>query len=310
MTGIEREVNAMPKQVLLTGGTGLVGIDLLRELARKGYRVLLMSRRRPPTGLAHVQWLEADLAADQQQTLDSLGRFDFVVHAATVRFAKTEEQLAAMQRVNVGFTKALFEWAGERKVEAVVYISGLNFLRRPLESIVDESHPVAPSTPYAETKLFGETALAKHLKHNHFRGVSLRLSSPMPVEYGQLHETVVKKWIDRAQRGEPIEIHGRGERTQDFVATSDIAAAVVGAIESSTASGIYNVAAGNSLSMLELARLIARQSNAKLNFHGEDCNEAESWNISIEKTRRELGYNPLFTSRTAIERLLSTLDGG
>jgi len=297
----------MGSRVLLTGGTGLVGPDLVTRLAGDGHEVVCLSRRPPPA--AGVTWVEADLAADPGRVLAALPAVDFVVHAAAAREEPPGEELTYLRRVNVEFTEALFGWAAAGRVRAVVYVSGFNILRRPLQPVITEDHPLAPVTPYAVTKHRGELALAGHAARAGFRGVCLRVSSPIPFAYDRLHQTVVKTWVDRARAGRPLVVHGRGERTQDFVATEDVAAAVVGSLRSE-ARGTYNVASGTTLSMRELAELVAARWPVPVRFEGADRLEGERWNISIGRARADLGYRPAYTARAAVERLLAGIAAG
>ncbi|HKA08440.1 MAG TPA: NAD(P)-dependent oxidoreductase [Gemmataceae bacterium] len=297
----------MRGRVLLTGGTGLVGTDILSRLVEDNYEVISLSRRPPIAAWRQVNWIEADLAANHLQILNTLPAVDHVVHAAAAREAVTDADVAQLSTVNIAFTDALFDWAAAKRVATVVYISGFNFLRRPLAAVIDENHPVDPRTPYAASKLRGEVALAEHASQEHFRGVSLRVSSPVPQTYDLLHNTVLKTWIDQARQRGPVTVHGGGERTQDFVATMDVAAAVVLALENSAASGLYNIASGTSVSMLDLAHLIAARWRGPVVFEGTDVNEGERWNISIDKARGGVRYRPQFNSRSAIERLLASI---
>jgi UDP-glucose 4-epimerase len=296
----------MGGRILLTGGTGLVGPDVLGGLIREGYEVVCLSRRPPPPAPA-VNWVGADLADDPEGVLASVPAVDLVVHAAAARAGPPGDELGYLRRVNMAFTEALFAWAGVRRAAAVVYLSGFNILRRPLAPVIDESHPLAPTTPYAVTKHWGELALAEHAARWGFRGVCLRVSSPVPFAGDRLHETVLKAWIDRARRGEPLTVHGRGERTQDFVATADVGAAVAGALGSPAARGTYNVASGTTLAMRELADLVASRWRAPVRFAGDDPNGDERWNLSIDRARRDFGYRPEHTARAAVERLLAAI---
>lgn len=295
----------MGGRVLLTGGTGLVGADVLDRLVRDGYEVVCVNRRRPPEG-PRVTWIAADLAGDPGPFIARLPAADFVVHAAAARTGPSGEELAYLRRVNVDFTAALFDWAAARSVRAVVYVSGFNLLRRPLEPVITEEHPVAPDTPYAITKHEGELALAAHANRGRFRGVCLRLSSPIPFAYDRLHDTVVKTWIDRARAGRPLTVFGPGDRTQDFVATEDIASAVVGSLQRE-ARGTYNVASGTALTMRELAELVAVRWPVPVRFAGDDPNASERWNVSIARARADLGFTPAYTARATIERLLTAI---
>src|SRR5262245_20097216 len=296
----------MRGRVLLTGGTGLVGTDILSRLVEDNYDVVCLSRRPPVTASRQVNWIETDLAANHRQILNTLPAVDHIVHAAATREAVTEADVARLNTVNITFTEAMFDWAAAKRVATVIYISGFNLLRRPLAAVIDEKHPVDPRTPYADSKLRAEVALVEHASQQHFRGLSLRVSSPVPSSYDLLHATVVKTWIDQARQRRVVTVHGGGERTQDFVATTDVAAAVALALENPAASETYNVASGTSLSMLDLANLIAAGWDAPVVFAGTDVNEGERWNISIDKARAGLGYRPQFSARSAIEQLLTT----
>src|SRR5262249_18265596 len=159
---------------------GLVGTDILSRLVEDNYEVISLPRRPPIAAWRQVNWIEADLAANHLQILNTLPAVDHVVHAPPARQAVTGADVTQPSTVNIAFTDALFDWAAAKRVATVVYISGFNFLRRPLAAVIDENHPVDPRTPYAASKLRGEVALAEHASQEHFRGVSLRVSSPVP----------------------------------------------------------------------------------------------------------------------------------
>src|SRR5579859_4655407 len=280
-------------KVLVTGGTGLVGTDILKRLVQDGYEVLSISRRAPSMDSGKVEWIPADFSKDPRRILEDLPSVEYIVHAAAaVRTEKNEDTLAVFRKTNMEFTEALFLWARLKKVTAVIYISGFNILQRPLNSMIAENHPLAPLTPYALTKYWGELALAHHASPNFFRPVALRVSSPIALSFDLLHDTVVKKWIQLARKHQPLLVQGKGNRRQDFVYTTDIAQAVVKAIENPAARGVYHIASGTTISMLELAELIANNWGTEIILQGEDINEEECWNISISRARQELGYEP------------------
>src|SRR6202007_362874 len=123
-----------------------------------------------------------------------------------------------------------------------------------------------------------------------------RLSSPVSAAFNRMPQTVVRKWIEQGISGKPILVYGKGRRTQNFIATSDISSIYNYCINHHCPSGIYTVASANSISMESLARIISKHFNVPLIFEGEDSLENERWNISIEKAKRELNYNPQFDS--------------
>ena len=107
--------------------------------------------------------------------------------------------------------------------------------------------------------------------------------------------------------GQTIQVFGGGGRTQDFVAVSDIANAFLSCVENKQVNGIFNIASGNTISMLQLAQLITEKYGNKFVFTGTDANEDDRWNISIEKASEFLQYKPEFSSVSIISELLKNI---
>ena len=291
------------KKVLLTGGTGLIGTDVRKKLLSCGYRIYLFTRKKVEE--ENLICLEGDMK--NFTDFASLPSCDVVIHCGgAVRLKPDEDDFETYRLVNMEFSEKLFDWCNRiSKKVAVVFFSGFNFLSRPLSDIITEEHDIAPVSIYGMSKYWAETCLFKKAKN--YRPVSLRISSPVAFDFDILHDNVVKKWINSARKEKKIFVFGTGNRTQDFVATQDIAVSVLKIIENNNVDGIYNIASGNQLSMNELAKLIAKHFDADIIHTGDDLNENDRWNISIDKAGRDFGYKPQYTSKSCIIKLLETL---
>ncbi len=296
------------RRILLTGPTGLVGTAVLSRLLADGHQVLAVSRNPPPTKSAQLTWITADLADGADHILAQTPELDAVVHfAATIRVPEHEDPGTWYTRLNTDFSRELFAGCARDTIETVVYASGLNFLRHPLESVITEEHPIALTTPYGASKYLCEQALFELEESAGYRAVSLRLPSPIAFDPSLLHRNVVKIWIEAAKRGEPIRVFGEGSRTQNFVATVDIAEAVALSLSARDARGVFNIASETPLGMRELAELIASRSGATITYDGSDPKESERWDLDGEKAATQLGFVPRFSSRSAIETLLDNV---
>jgi UDP-glucose 4-epimerase len=303
------------KNVLLTGGTGLVGTDILNALVSEGYRVFVISRKEMPACDKKVVWIRGDISNTCNNFFAKLPCVDIVIHAGAAIQVQDkgnefiENEFKIYNTTNMKFSEDLFEWCTSLKNNTpVLFFSGFSFLQKPLMEVIDESHPIAPLTLYAISKYWSEMALFKYSGNSiRYRPISFRIPSPVSFNFNLLHDTVVKKWISRALEKEDITIFGKGERSQDFVATVDIAQAVVKAISCANAKGIYNIASGTSISMKQLADIIAVRYNCKIGFYGSDINENDRWNILIEKSKRDFGYTPTYNSIQAINKLLDCI---
>lgn len=292
-------------KVIVTGGTGLVGRDIVRRLLRQGnVELVLVSRHQPPSQTGRVTWIQHDLSSGQQIPDRLFDGVDYLVHgAAHLAHASGGDYLAAA-RLNFSATTELYAKAINSGVRKIVYLSGLNFLRRPLNPSIDEAHPVGPDTPYAIGKIWGELALSSLLEGSKTVPVALRITSPIPRNVAELHDTVLRRWILAARAGEPLVVFGRGSRCQDYVSTQDIAEAIWGSLNGDGC-GIFNIASGTPTSNAEVARLIAARYDVPVEHRGVDAQEHDVWNVSIDRARKILGYNPSMSSLDAIRALIS-----
>jgi UDP-glucose 4-epimerase len=298
----------MSGHLLVTGGTGLVGSEIVDHLLAAGYSLTLVSRREPQISSERVRWVRADLAGAFESALESIKNVDALIHAAIAKSDRGDvASLGEMLETNLRASDSLFRWCGRQGVGRVVLIGGLNVLSRPLQTPIDESHPVGPATPYGMSKLWTELQLARHAREFGFTPIVLRVSSPIPASFERLPPTVVRTWIEAALNGEPLKVFGTGARAQDFVACADIAQAVLRSLQSSNARGVYHIGSGVSLSMRDLAQMIAASRNTPIVFGGADANESDRWELSVEKARKELDYVPSRSGPQAVEALLRTV---
>ncbi len=111
-------------KVLVTGGAGRLGSNVVKELAETGYGVRIMSRKRQPANLpAAAEWAQADLETGQGLA-DALAGIDMVIHAASSPFKHTRQ-------IDVDGTQFLLEQARVAGVAHVIYISIVGIDRIP-----------------------------------------------------------------------------------------------------------------------------------------------------------------------------------
>ncbi len=111
-------------KVLVTGGAGMLGREVVKQLTATGYRVRIMSRKRQPTNLpSTTEWVQADLETGQG-IADAVTGIDVVVHAASSPFKHTRQ-------IDVEGTRFLLEQARVAGVAHVIYISIVGIDRIP-----------------------------------------------------------------------------------------------------------------------------------------------------------------------------------
>src|SRR5215471_8218740 len=113
-------------KVLVTGGAGMLGREVVTQLTATGSGVRMMSRkRRPPNVLSTTEWAQADLETGQG-VADVVAGIDVVVHAASSPFRHTRQ-------IDVDGTRFLLEQARAAGVAHVIYISIVGIDRIPYD---------------------------------------------------------------------------------------------------------------------------------------------------------------------------------
>ena len=290
--------------IFLTGATGLVGSQLTEALSQHSFRVKALSRNKQ-LQVKGVEWIVSDILSSDLMLCKQLEGADVIIHnAACLKAGNTTAELEEIQKVNVDFTERLLNCAVQVNIKKIIFTSGFNLVKKPLPDLISETAALNPTTPYAKSKYIGEQLMQEYAAKYALNMNILRLSSPVNLNVHLLPETVVKRWILQSVNNQTIQIHGNGNRTQDFVAVSDIANAFLSCIEYENVNGIFNIASGNTISMIQLAELITKKYGNNYIFTGIDENENDRWNISIEKANKLLQYKPEFSSLSIISELI------
>ncbi len=290
--------------IFLTGGTGLVGTQLLSALQMKNYNITVISRN-IFSNTNCTKYIKFDILTDNiDKIIPHIREADIIIHnAACINSEKTEREIVEMRKVNFQFTNELFDLAVKSSVQKIIYTSGFNLIKKNTD-IINEESEIEPETEYAKSKYFAESLLKRKCSENDINYNILRLSSPITNRLDLMPNTVVKKWINTSLNKEIIKVFGNGQRRQNFVHVSDIADAFIKCINMPKVNGIFNIASGSNISMLEMAQAISRKFGTSYEFEGEDEKGAENWNISIDKAKNMLGFEPKFSSLQALDDLI------
>jgi nucleoside-diphosphate-sugar epimerase len=145
-------------EVLVTGGSGLVGRSLVRHLVAAGQQVRILSRtgRCMPHPLVSAHRGDLLRADDVRAAL--LG-CTAVFHCAAELFDTTK-----MQATNVTGTQVLFDLARQQRVRFFCHLSSVGVIGKVAVRLVDETTPCDPMNHYEETKLAAEKIVGAGLE--------------------------------------------------------------------------------------------------------------------------------------------------
>lgn len=297
------------KRVLVTGGAGFIGSELVRQLLEKGYQVriaddLSKTEARIPS---HCEFMQVDLT-DKKSALLAMDKTDCSIHLAAKigGIGYFHKYPATILSENNKMYSAVFEGAVKKKVKRIIYVSS---------SVVFESTSSFPSqekdikripppiSAYGFSKLIGEwycRAFNDEFGLNYtiirpFNAYGINEAPKEEVGYAHVIPDLIKKILSGQY---PLELLGNGKQTRCFTHVSDIARGIILALESPKAiNEDFNLGSEKEIKILNLAKLIYSFCGTKKPFKVKYV-KGFKYDIkkrvpSAAKAKKILGWEPV-----------------
>jgi UDP-glucose 4-epimerase len=247
-------------RILVTGGAGFIGSNLVDALIERGHVVgivdSLVTGSRDNVN-PKAEFFEADIsdAAALARVMKAFAPQVVDHHAAQISVSLSARDPGADALTNVVGSLRVIEAARAAGVEHIVFASTGGALYGDPETVpADESATIAPLSPYGAAKASVETYLRMYHDSFGLAYTALRYANVFgPRQTPEGEAGVVAIFTARMLRGETPVIYGDGEQQRDFVYVGDVAQANVEAIERRL-QGAYNVGTGVASSVNDVAR--------------------------------------------------------
>ncbi len=289
-------------RILVTGGAGFIGSNLVERLVKDGHDVivldnLLRGNKIPNEIMPKIEFVKGDVR-DFDTVLKLTKGCHIIFHLAAILGVDVvaDNPIETMDVEVIGM-RNITNAAIENGVKKILYASTSGIYgHSAIEQAVNEEIMVDPRTSYAMAKRFNEIYLAALYSEKKLSSVAIRFFNVYG--YRQDNRMVIPRFFEQATAGEPITVFGSGKQTRDFTFIDDTVNAVILLMENVDGCEIVNIANENEGDIEQLAFAIKKITNSSSEIKYIDVDkkrydyEVERRFGSSDKLYRLTGYKP------------------
>ncbi|MBS1718084.1 MAG: SDR family NAD(P)-dependent oxidoreductase [Armatimonadetes bacterium] len=288
-------------KVLVTGGAGFIGSNIVRRLVDRGDQVTVIDNLQ--SGYAQnldpfptVNFIHGDIRSESSMN-QAMEGIDVVFHlAASVGNKRSIDMPMDDAETNVLGTIQVLEAMRKHGAKRIVASSSAGIFGELKTLPIAEQHQVEPDSPYGATKLAMEKLCLAYAKLYDMDAVCLRYFNVFgPNQRFDAYGNVIPIFVFKMLRGEGLTIFGDGEQTRDFIHVDDVVQAnLKGADAPKGVSGAFNLGSGERISINNLVKKIQELAGREVRYeYGPPrAGDVRDSLADFTKATKELGFKP------------------
>jgi UDP-glucose 4-epimerase len=287
----------MNKKILVTGGAGFIGSNIVNKLVDDEYHVIVIDNE---SATCHDQFYWNKKAENYKYDINDYDLVmplfkdvDTVFHlAAEARIERTLENPILAFKTNVLGTANILEASKQNNVRRVIYSTTSSYygLKNSLPNVETQMEDCL--NPYSVSKVSGDKIMKMYYDLYGLETISLRYFNV----YGKNEPTkghyapVIGLFLKQYKNNQPLTITGDGSQRRDFVNIEDVVNANIMAMNCKLNSygEVFNIGYGENYSILEIANMISNN----IVFIPERKGEAKETLSNINKVKSIVGWEP------------------
>jgi len=286
-------------KILITGGSGFIGTNLIIELQKRGFEIVNLSAHDP---IVEVPTIKLDLINDELTILDEY-KFDYVVHLAAVSTIKLSEgNEKETINLNVEGTRKLLEYFKNKNLKKFIFMSSMTVyqevdteMTEDIELTLNENH-----NAYSYSKFLAERECEKLKKEIPI--LIFRLANTYgPYQRVGTSPNLIPQIISQAIAGS-IEIFN-GDFVRDFIYVSDVVNAIINGLESDF-TGTLNLGTGIPTRVSKIAETIAHEFGVKVHDLRKKINAPMELTTNISRIKDVLKWRPKVSLKEGLEKTI------
>jgi nucleoside-diphosphate-sugar epimerase len=298
------------KNILVTGGAGFIGSNIVDRLAPDNNVFVLDSMF---TGTMNnlvkskdkITFIKGDIR-DKELVNKTVAKVEYIFHlAAHVGNIRSLKDPYLDMDVNInGMLNLLEASRNNPNLKRLVYSSSAAIFGEAKYLPIDEDHPLYPESPYAVSKMAAEKYAFAYHKVYGIPTASVRYFNAYgPRQDSSEYANAISIFLSKTKKGEPLTVYGDGEQTRDFIFISDIVNGNILAATHPAAPGqVFNLSSGEVHTVLQLIGIIREVTGKEVPYSHAPfrAGEVRHSKANIDKAKKILGFSPKTDLKTGI----------
>lgn len=303
------------KKVLVTGGTGFIGSNLVEHLLNLGAKVRIIARGNKRSSLPEgVEIMHGDLT-ELYMCRNAAKGMNFIFHLAAAGggLVYNMNHPAGTLTPNLLMNTNMLEAARLENVNRYLFASSSSVYPPNLDTLVEErawdGNPHGSDSFFAWSKRMGELQAKAYTEEYGMSIALVRLGNPygprdnFDLETSHVIPALIYKAINKVN---PFIVQGAGQAIRSFVHVKDVVNAMTQVLEVYSKCDPVNIASGESVKIKDVVNIVLEQTNYKgeLKF---DTSKSEGHLLkvmSIKKLQEKVGYKPMINLRDGIKNTI------
>jgi dTDP-glucose 4,6-dehydratase len=300
------------KEVLVTGGCGFIGSEIVKQLSQIGANVTIIDnlssgKEKYIQGLSNVKLITADLLDDD--AIESIVKDkEYVINNAALPFIPDSYYIPKkFFDVNVNATISLaLAVIKEKKAKRFVHISSSEIYGTARYTPMDENHQTTPQSTYAVSKLAGERVVFTLYKEHNLPAVIIRPFNSFGPNITQPY--IIPEIIRQMEKSDVIKL-GNVNAKRDLTYVTDTARGIIlSLVKEGVIGEVINIGSQRSYSIKDLVSLISEIMGKKVSIKVDPSRfrpyDVDTLICNYERATKLLGWKPEITVKEGLEKTI------
>ena len=299
------------KKIVVTGGLGFIGSNLIELLLKKKFYVINIDKGTYSSNLYNTKdfkkskkykFIKLDISNKKIGKVFAKykpsGIFNLAAETHVDRSIDNPGSFIQSNIVGVYNLLECFKNFSKKNKSRLIHISTDEVYGDVLTGRSDEKYPYQPSSPYAASK-----AASDHLVNSYIRTYNLpAIVTNCSNNYGpkQHPEKLIPKLIFNIMNNRPLPIYGKGKNSREWIYVQDHCEALINVFQKGKIGEFYNIGSNKNLNNLQVTRQLIKNSKkliklgrrVKINFVKDRPGHDIRYAINSNKIRNKLNWYP------------------